>query len=69
MQARFRSFLWSGQPNLINYNGILPQWHAATSSNVNPLELGGSNGQVPVGACTPSFWGSAVQYDYQVYNI
>jgi hypothetical protein len=27
------------------------------------------NGEVPVGACDPAFWGAAVEYDYQFFNI
>ncbi|KAG6863513.1 hypothetical protein C0991_005347 [Blastosporella zonata] len=46
----------------------LATWTAATSSNVNAFPLG-STGPVVVGACDPSFWGQAVQYDYQVYGI
>jgi hypothetical protein len=64
MQARYKSFLWNGTPNPFN----LPIWPPATTTNVNPLNLGGS-GEMPVGACVPSFWGEAVQYDYQVFDL
>jgi carboxylesterase type B len=64
MQQRYKQFLSSGNPN----SQGLPNWAPATSSNVHP-QLLGSSGEAPVGACDPSFWGQAVQYDYQVYNI
>jgi hypothetical protein len=62
MQARYKAFLNTGSPNVPN----LATWQAAGTSNVNPIKLGGS-GAIPVGACDPSFWGEAVQYDYQFY--
>ncbi|KAJ3569960.1 hypothetical protein NP233_g4720 [Leucocoprinus birnbaumii] len=62
MQARYRAFLNTGNPNVPN----LPTWNAAGSSGVSAILLGGS-GSVPVGACTPSFWGQTVPYDYQFY--
>ncbi|KAF9013942.1 Alpha/Beta hydrolase protein [Cyathus striatus] len=63
MQQRYRAFLSTGNPNT---SGV-PTWTAAGSSDVHPLVLGGS-GEVAVGACTPSFWGSEVQYDYQFFS-
>lgn len=64
MQARYNAFLNTGNPNVPN----LPAWNAAGSSDVSPIQLGASgSGPVPVDACTPSFWGQAVQYDYQFY--
>ncbi|KAJ7045291.1 alpha beta-hydrolase [Mycena alexandri] len=68
MQARYRMFISTGSPNA---PGLEP-WKAATTSNVYAKELGvktTSDGLAPVGACTPSFWGEAVQYDYQFYDI
>lgn len=62
MQARYKAFLNTGNPNVPN----LPTWHAAGNSEVNSIQLG-APGPVPVGACIPSFWGQAVQYDYQFY--
>ncbi|KAF7778624.1 CAZyme family CE10 [Agaricus bisporus var. burnettii] len=62
MQAKYNAFLHNGNPNAPN----LKRWPSAGPSDVNAVQLGG-NGAVPVGACTPSFWGSAVQYDYQFY--
>lgn len=62
MQDRYKAFLNTGNPNVPN----LPTWSAAGPSDVKPIQLGGT-GQVPVGACVPSFWGQAVQYDYQFY--
>jgi carboxylesterase type B len=64
MQARYKAFMLTGEPNVPAYT----PWTKATTSNVNPLNLGGSSA-VPVGACEPSFWGAAVPYDYQVYDI
>ncbi|KAJ6618866.1 Alpha/Beta hydrolase protein [Mycena sp. CBHHK59/15] len=68
MQARYRAFLTTGSPNAAG----LSVWSAATSTNVHPHQLGGAptpSGEVPVGACTPAFWGTAVDYDYQVFGI
>ncbi|KAG5637762.1 hypothetical protein H0H81_003329 [Sphagnurus paluster] len=64
IQKRYQAFLANGNPNVAG----LPNWAAASSSNVHALQLGGS-GEVTVGACLPTFWGSSVQYDYQVYGI
>lgn len=64
MQARYKSFLTSGNPNPSGY----PAWAPATTTDVHALTLGGS-GEVAAGNCDPSFWGQAVQYDYQFYNL
>jgi carboxylesterase type B len=64
MQKRYKAFLMSGNPNV---DGV-SSWPAATTSNVQAINLGGTD-HVPVGACTPSFWGKAVQFDYQVFGI
>ncbi|KAF9792839.1 alpha/beta-hydrolase [Thelephora terrestris] len=64
MQARYKSFLNTGNPNVPG----LAQWNTATSSSTNAILLGGS-GPAPVDACTPNFWGGAVSYDYQVYGL
>jgi hypothetical protein len=64
MQTRYKSFLSSGNPNAPG----LPNWNTVSGNDVRALNIGGTS-PVPVGACEPSFWGSAVQYDYQVYNI
>ena len=64
MQKRYKAFLQGGSPNAPG----LPQWNAASTTDVHPLNLGGSSA-VPVGGCDPSFWGNAVQYDYQVFGI
>jgi hypothetical protein len=64
MQKRYAAFLTTGNPNV----NSLPTWTAATSTNVHPKLLGAS-GEATVGACNPSFWGSAVEYDYQVFDI
>ena len=64
MQKRYKAFLQNGDPNVSG----LPTWNAATTTDVHALNLGGT-GAVPDGACDPSFWGNAVQYDYQVFGI
>ena len=64
MQARYKAFLNTGNPNASG----LAQWNTATSSSTNAILLGGS-GPAPIDACAPSFWGSAVSYDYQVYGL
>ncbi|KAJ7622603.1 alpha/beta-hydrolase [Mycena polygramma] len=68
MQARYRMFLTTGNPNA---PGLEP-WQPATSTNVSAKELGTkttSDGLDPIGACTPSFWGQTALYDYQVFDI
>ncbi|KAG1756333.1 Carboxylesterase [Suillus paluster] len=66
MQARYKSFLYSGNPN--PDESSYANWQAAGNSDVNAI-LFGSNGNAPIGACTPSFWGQSVAYDYQVFDI
>ncbi|KZT26637.1 alpha/beta-hydrolase [Neolentinus lepideus HHB14362 ss-1] len=66
MQARYGAFFRTGNPN--PSGSSLANWQAAGTSDVNAILLGGS-GHAPVGACDPSYWGDAVQYDYQVYGI
>ncbi|KAK7038100.1 carboxylic ester hydrolase [Favolaschia claudopus] len=68
MQARYKAFLTTGSPNAAG----LSSWTAATTTDVHAHQLGGTpspSGEIPAGACDPSFWGSAVQYDYQVFGI
>ena len=64
MQARYKSFLSSGNPNA---NGF-PSWSAVSGSNVNAIQLGG-NGAPSTGGCDPSFWGQQVLFDYQIFGI
>lgn len=66
IQARYKSFMYLGDPN--PSGAPYPKWQAAGVSDVNAILLG-SPGEAPVGACTPDFWGASVQYDYQVFNI
>lgn len=66
MQARYKSFLYSGNPN--PSDSSYANWQVAGTSDVNAILLG-SSGEAPVGACTPSLWGKSVPYDYQVYGI
>lgn len=64
MQARYANFFRTGNPNAPGY----ANWNAAGTSDVSAILLG-SKGTASVGACTPNYWGSAPQYDYQVYNL
>ncbi|KIJ16980.1 hypothetical protein PAXINDRAFT_74662 [Paxillus involutus ATCC 200175] len=66
IQARYKSFLYTGNPNPCDSS--YADWQAAGTSNVNAILLG-SSGLAPVGACTPTFWGQSVPYDYQIYDI
>ncbi|THH19472.1 hypothetical protein EW146_g1706 [Bondarzewia mesenterica] len=66
MQARYGAFLSTGNPN--PSGSSLTSWLPATTSNITAMLFGGE-GAAPVGACEPSFWGSKVQYDYQVFDI
>ncbi|KAJ7051502.1 alpha beta-hydrolase [Mycena amicta] len=68
IQARYRAFLETDNPNPSLPLPAMEQWLPATASNINALALGG-NTTVDVGACDPAFWGAAVQYDYQFYGI
>ncbi|TRM59289.1 Alpha/Beta hydrolase protein [Schizophyllum amplum] len=63
VQARYKAFMQGGNPNANGYS----QWKKATTNDVRPFNLGGDS-TIDVGACDPSFWGDAVEYDYQVYN-
>ncbi|KAH9483951.1 cAMP-regulated D2 protein [Psilocybe cubensis] len=63
IQKRYKAFLNNGNPNAAG----VATWSKATNSDVKAMVLGGT-GQVAVGACSPNFWGDAVQYDYQFYN-
>ncbi|KAJ7146567.1 alpha/beta-hydrolase [Mycena epipterygia] len=68
MQARYRMFMSTGSPNA----PALEPWRAATTTNVYAKELGNKttpDGLDPILACTPTFWGEAVQYDYQYFDI
>lgn len=68
MQARYRVFMSTGSPNA---PGLEP-WQPATTANVYAKELGKKttpDGLNPIFACTPTFWGKAVQYDYQFFDI
>ncbi|KAG7092881.1 hypothetical protein E1B28_009191 [Marasmius oreades] len=63
VQARYRAFLNSGDPNA---PGLSP-WQASTST-ITPLNLGGV-GIISTEACDPSFWGAAVPFDYQIFGL
>jgi carboxylesterase type B len=65
VQARIRAFVHSGVPNAPGYAA----WAPAGTSDVHAIELGKNGTAVPVGACTPTFWGAEVEYDYQVYGL
>ena len=64
MQARYKSFLYTGSPNAAGY----ATWDVAGTDNVNAINLG-ATGLADVGACNTSYWGSFVQYDYQVFDL
>ncbi|EIN07109.1 alpha/beta-hydrolase [Punctularia strigosozonata HHB-11173 SS5] len=64
MQARYKAFLNNGNPNVSGYE----TWTAAGTSDVHAKNLG-ATGEAEVGNCDPSYWGEAVQYDYQVFGI
>ncbi|KAF7350654.1 Carboxylic ester hydrolase [Mycena sanguinolenta] len=69
MQARYRMFILTGDPNA---PGLEPWYPATTDNNFAAKEFGPKttpDGFDPITACTPSFWGAAVQYDYQVFDI
>lgn len=66
VQARYKSFMYDGDPNPSGTS--YSEWQAAGTSAVNAILLG-SSGEAPIGACTPDFWGSSVQYDYQIFDI
>ena len=65
MQARYKAFLTYGNPNTNGYANWVP---TTAGGNISALTLGGE-GNYPTGACTPAFWGEAVPYDYQTYDI
>ncbi|KAJ7627370.1 alpha/beta-hydrolase [Roridomyces roridus] len=68
MQARYKAFLASADPNEPGLDG----WVPATTTDVHAKEFGvltTVDGEVPVLACDPSFWGQAVQYDYQFFDL
>lgn len=64
MQARYKAFLNTGNPNIPGH----ATWNLATTGDVHALTLGGI-GEVAAGGCDPSFFGNVVPYDYQVFNI
>ncbi|EJD02233.1 alpha/beta-hydrolase [Fomitiporia mediterranea MF3/22] len=62
IQARYKAFLAGDAPDA--------SWQAVSGDDTNAIILGGTSdgSRAVVGACDPSFWGSAVQYDYQIFN-
>ncbi|KAK7467492.1 hypothetical protein VKT23_004545 [Stygiomarasmius scandens] len=64
MQARYKMFLSTGNPNAPAFE----PWQEAGSADVKAKSLGAA-GLVEVGSCEPDFWGVEVEYDYQVYGI
>lgn len=64
IQARYKSFMNTGVPNASGY----ATWEEAnTDDDIHVLLLGGS-GEADLGTCTTDYWGSYVQYDYQVFD-
>lgn len=67
VQARYKSFLLTGDPN--PSGGRFPLWSPATTGNFSAQNLG-SPGTAAVGACHTRFWGTTnVPYDYQLFGI
>ncbi|KAI5119949.1 hypothetical protein M0805_002138 [Coniferiporia weirii] len=64
-QSRYKAFFNNGNPTVKG----LENWSAVSGSNTNAILFGGSGGSASVGACDPSFWGSDVLYDYQMFGI
>ncbi len=65
VQARYKSFLLSGDPNPFG----IPEWSPATTGNFSARNLG-SPGTAAIDACNTQFWGTApVPYDYQIFGI
>ncbi|KAL5532815.1 hypothetical protein ACEPAF_4589 [Sanghuangporus sanghuang] len=62
MQASYGDFFSGGTP--------ASSWPAVSGDDANAIILGGAdNGNSAViDACDPGFWGSAVSYDYQLFN-
>ncbi|EJD02246.1 alpha/beta-hydrolase [Fomitiporia mediterranea MF3/22] len=65
VQARLKAFFATGSPAAYGFQN----WNPVSSTNVNAMVLGDSGGLADIGACDPSFWGQAVQYDYQLFGI
>lgn len=67
VQARYKSFLLTGNPNPPGTQ--FPLWSPATPGNFSAQNLG-SPGTAAVGACNTQFWGTpSVPYEYQLYGI
>lgn len=65
LQARWGAFVRTGNPNASGYL----TW-ASSSPDVKAIPLGNKSlTTVDTGACMASFWGNAVPYDYQRYDI
>ncbi|KAL0568075.1 hypothetical protein V5O48_013919 [Marasmius crinis-equi] len=64
VQGRYKAFLQNGNPNA----GGLSQWSESSTTDVHALNLGGV-GTIATASCDPSFWGGAVPFDYQIYNL
>ncbi|THV07811.1 alpha beta-hydrolase [Dendrothele bispora CBS 962.96] len=67
MQARYKMFLLTGNPNVPAFESW-QEVEAKVDGDVRAKKLGGQ-GLVDVGSCSPDFWGEEVQYDYQVFGI
>jgi carboxylesterase type B len=64
VQARWGAFIKTGNPNTSGY----ANWtQVPRGSSVPVMNLGGTS-SIPLGGCDPSIWGSAIKYDYQIYN-
>ena len=64
VQARWSAFMRGNTPNVSGQT----TWNPVSSSgSVTSLNLGGTS-PIAEGPCTPSFWGSVVRFDYQIFN-
>ncbi|KAH9997150.1 alpha beta-hydrolase [Russula compacta] len=67
VQARYKSFLLTGDPNPSGAH--FPRWSPATTGNFSAQNLG-SPGTAAIGACNTQFWGTAgTPYAYQLFGI
>lgn len=67
VQARLKAFF--DNPSVApNPSSSYGKWTAATSSNANAIQLGGSQDGQPVTpyACVNGFWGQSVPFEWQL---
>lgn len=64
IQARWGAFIRCGNPNTSGY----ANWSQVTHDGQIPVMNLGGTSSIPLGACSTSVWGAAIQYDWQIYN-